>query len=148
MEHVYTWKDLGGWNGLKSYTNTETAKEDVEEQWREQFVEETESDVEETESSIQPTKKQETRITFRNNGGRPKKYATPEEAALARIKQTAESHRRTRETLAKIKAQQSPQQRQIIKYLQEHVIKNTKLLDLIYNRLQSRLALQNETLEF
>jgi hypothetical protein len=156
MEHVYSWNDLKGWNmrnglnnytnigptkqlkggnGLNNHTNIGPTKENIVERWREQFTEE------EEETDI----KEPTVFGKRNVGGRPKKYTNTKEATIARNKQTAESHKRIRQNLAKIKAQQSPQQQQLVKYLQEHVVDDINLLELIYNRLKSRLGLWNDT---
>jgi hypothetical protein len=119
-----------------TYYKTNSTEKNLEEQRREQSVEEEpELDLEEIESDVE-SDAEPVESGLRNVGGRPKKYATVEEAAIVKRKQTKESHRRIHRNLAEIKARQSTQQQQRVRYLQRNVIKDTGLLDAIYNRLQ------------
>jgi hypothetical protein len=80
--------------------------------------------------------------------GRPRKYESVEERKIAKDLQTINSHKRKHELRANIKTMQSPEQKKLIRYLQENVIDNIPLLDLIYNRLlMSRIKFKNELIQ-
>ena len=83
-----------------------------------------------------------------NKCGAPRKYETEIEKYNAFRQQQNEYLKRLRTKQSNIRKAMLDKQKQLIKYLQSNVIKNEKLLDLIYTRIQKhRLGFKEETLE-
>ena len=80
--------------------------------------------------------------------GCPKKYYTEEEKYIAFREQQNKYLRRKRKEQTELRKTMSEKQKELIKYLQQNVIKNEQLLDLINTRIKNhRLGLIEEILD-